>query len=241
MYNRIREAGMSGAGNTCLIEWSAPTGCDWRSEEMWRRASPYWTPQRLRVMRDNAALSTEEEWRSEYLCQSMAPSSSVWLLPEEWDMCRDDSLTPPARPMVVAVESPRGGRGGTVAVGWRDGDTRCVVVTQYANLADAWHDAPKSERTLVGADMAMTPQARARAAAARTKKESSLALTELRRCAPVLLRWSGDDLARQGRDTVVVEDAHNGLRIASSGDTAALRTAAWCVLEMQNIAEPTLA
>jgi hypothetical protein len=116
-----------------------------------------------------------------------------------------------------------------------------VVVTQYANLADAWHDAPKSERTLVGADMAMTPQARARAAAARTKKESSLALTELRRCAPVLLRWSGDDLARQGRDTVVVEDAHNGLRIASSGDTAALRTAAWCVLEMQNTAEPTLA
>ena len=149
LYGNIRSAGLAGRGRVCLIEWSAPDGSDWRDEEVWRAASPLWTPGRLRQMRDKVALNTEDTWRPEYLCQPVNARARPWMLPEEWDACHAPDLVPPSAVDVIAVEEQRGGGGACVAVGWRDEDLRCVLVTRFGSLDEAWAAAPKG-RLLVG-------------------------------------------------------------------------------------------
>ena len=110
LYGNMRSAGLAGRGRVCLIEWSAPEGSDWRDEEVWRAASPLWTPGRLRQMRDKVALNTEDTWRPEYLCQPVnAQGAAV-------DAARGVGRLP--RPRPGAPVCGRRGRGGGAAWWW---------------------------------------------------------------------------------------------------------------------------
>jgi hypothetical protein len=222
------------------MEWSAAPEDDWMSEETWRLASPVWTPGRLKVLRERVQTTAEDGFRPEYLCTSMAASASPWLPVQVFDSCRDRGLVAPERPVVAALEEPRGGRGGVVALGWRDGDTRCVTVAEYGSMEEAWESVPVDCPVLVGASLAGHPEARARAAQLRGRRETSASLGEFRRLVPDQLRWNGDVLGLQVRSVNVTEDAHGTLQVQSGNNTAPLRAAAWAVHHMRDSAEPLL-
>jgi hypothetical protein len=241
LYVRMRGAALAGSYRIGLMEWSAPDGADWRDEEVWRAASPVWTPRRLDAVRTALETYGEDGFRPEYLCQSMAVSAEPWLSPDAFDKLRHRDLELPDMPDVIAVNESRGGRAGVLAVAWLEDGIRCVTVAEYPSMDELWDCAPLSQTTLIGATLWQLPQAQERAAKLRGRKELSESLTEMRRLVQAGdLRWDGDILGQQVRSVPVIEDAHSTLRLGSGGNTAALRTASWALHHLRDSTGPLL-
>ena len=238
LLNRLRDAGMKGAG-VCHIEWSVPRDLDIRDEETWRMASPRWTPQRVRHIRNEIKVQSEHYVRSEYLCQGQVAGEEPWLNLADWEAARA-GLDIPDKPQVAVIEDGRTGEGAAMALAWHDGHRVCVIAHHLPDLEDAWRQAATAQRVRVGVTLAKEPEARALAAKPVGRRETPTALATLRRLLPGGLAWDGDQLAEQMVKVRIRETTQNDLQVLSGAPSALVRCAAWAVQQVREDPEPLL-
>ena len=218
------------------MEWAAPEGADWTSEETWRQAHPYWSPQRLDYLRMQYEVAPPEDFQSQYLCipqvRSKKSDSKALASAERIHEARRNGVQPSGH-VVGAVEDYHGEHTGA-ALCWLDDDGHPVVVgKRFGRLEEgfAWL-AQYANEVLVGMTYRDHPQAQLMGAKGVGSRETNKALPLLRRLFNEhRIGWDGDDLGDQLTAFGVVE--RDGLLKPVAGPSYIIRPAAWAVLQQQ--------
>jgi hypothetical protein len=244
-----------GAGDL-LLEWSAPPDCDIQDPEMWRMGSPYWTPQRERLIAaaaeralagdaegdgDDPRMAVRGQWLNEWTWPQRHDGRGSPLLETGiWDALRTDQDCVGAR-WTVALEDHYGQGGALAAAGeladgsWLLAGWECSSRAEAAARAAELIDELPRVDLVVGATLQADPDVRAVALGA------SAGTTALTRQAVPLLR----ELAAQGRvhwdpadgselaaavERCRVVERQTGLVITGEGRSDLIRAAAWALL-----------
>jgi len=244
----------SGDGDL-LVEWSAPHGSVLDNRDVWRLASPHWTPQRERLIRkryeamqsgevaDPDEPDPEESFRAQWLnewprVRAVEPGKTEPLLPEGlWLSLQDRDLTS-FGPVFVALEDDYGMGAAVCAVARLD-DGRLEL---DGWLRDDWDTAIRDVQQLaayrrirefhVGASLldrlpmdGSLPRARPAAGG-----QTRVGLALFRDLA------QGRQLAHEGKQDLnqaitqaKVREALSGLLLASQGPTHLVRATVWAL------------
>jgi hypothetical protein len=99
MRTKISAALAADDGKTLLMLWGAPSGADESDLQVWKAASPHWTPDREEMLRDKYAAALRGEVDLEFDDQDpMASFRSQYL--NTW-LLRDIERPPPGTPVVT--------------------------------------------------------------------------------------------------------------------------------------------
>jgi hypothetical protein len=220
-------------GEVALFEWSAAEGSDHRDEETWRSASPVWDERRVRFLRRQVGIDSQRVFQSQYLCQPVdaerSTAGEALVDAAAWAACE----APLAIPEVVDVAAVEDnfGRGGALALAWREEETVCVRVT-VAPLADCWALASRAQRVVCGKSLDRTPPATAVAAQGLGWADTASAMSAMRGLVGEnTLRWSGDALVGRG-DVRVARGAGNMLIVLRGQDMTALKVCLWAAAQV---------
>jgi hypothetical protein len=164
-----------------ILEWSAPAGLDLADEEGWRMASPYWTPERERMIRaaldraldasvdvggQDARAGFQTQWLCRWPTEDAGARKGEPLLPEGlWDSLRTDQDCCGTH-WTVAVEDHYGQGGAVAGCGeladgswllWgEEFDSRAQAFAKAVELID---DLPRVD-VIVGATLLGDPDVR---------------------------------------------------------------------------------
>jgi hypothetical protein len=252
-----------GAGDL-LVEWSAPPGCDIADPAMWRMASPYWTPQREKLIAaaaeralagdaegdgDDPQMAVRGQWLNAWIEPQRRDGRGEPLLPQGlWHSLRTDEDCC-GRSWTIVIEDHYGqfasvagcgelADGSWMLAGW-ELESRGDAVTKVAELIDG---LPRVY-LVVGASLLPDPQLAAFASVpvkAATTAQTRQALPLLRELAGQgRVRWDpsdGMELSAALERCRVVE-RQTGLVLAGPERTDLVRAASWALL-FQTQAKP---
>jgi hypothetical protein len=239
-----------------ILEWSAPAGLDLADEEGWRMASPYWTPERERMIRaaldraldasvdvggQDARAGFQTQWLCRWPTEDAGARKGEPLLPEGlWDSLRTDQDCCGTH-WTVAVEDHYGQGGAVAGCGeladgswllWgEEFDSRAQAFAKAVELID---DLPRVD-VIVGATLLGDPDVRdlSHHVIGQTGAQTRQALPLLR------------ELAREGRIHWDPSDGHGltapverafvverqiGLVLVGPERTDLVRAASWALL-----------
>jgi hypothetical protein len=251
-----------GAGDL-LVEWSAPPGCDITDPAMWRMASPYWTPQRERLIAaaadralagdadgdgDDPQMAVRGQWLNAWIEPQRHEGRGDRLLDGgTWDALRTDEDCCGAR-WTIALEDHYGQfaavagcgelpDGSWLLAGW-EFDSRAEAVASVVELIE---DLPRVELVagaslLPDPNLAVLPWPVTPATSVQTRQALPL-LREL--AGQGRVHWDpadGSELAAALERCRVVE-RQTGLVLAGPERTDLVRAAAWALL-FQTQAKP---
>jgi len=242
---------------TLLMLWGAAPDADPGDREVWRSASPYWSPAREAMMVSKYAAAVAGEQDPEFddpdpMRGFMAQFLNVWPMisvrdaPGSVSVTADSwrALTAPGveeAPSAVAVEAWPGG-GVSVAAAWQLEDGRTLVsasshpdVADAAAVAKAWGCRT---RLLVGASLMGDPAFKGMRLKAQTGTVVA-AVTDLTRwiAEGAVVHDGGEHLAAQVTG-VRTKATPTGMRVVSAGAGDAVKAASWAVAAARSKRRP---
>lgn len=142
VLNSLRESGLSGKDDSiCLLEWSAPDGCDLNDPDMWAMSLPalnHTLPES--AVRSAIATDPPAVARTELLCQHVTTMNSA-LDATGWAQGADPSgsVEPYRRDLVAGVDVALDGQhvALVVAAALEDGRVRVEPVASWTSTLDA--------------------------------------------------------------------------------------------------------
>jgi hypothetical protein len=146
VLNQLQGVGEAGTDpSLCLLEWSAPPGCELDDETGWQQANPglgYTVSEA--AIRSSLATDPPEVFRTEVLCQRVANLDSAIDL-DRWEGCADavGSLEAHRGRIAAVFDVAPDGKHATLAVAAPLGDGRARV-----ELAAAWKSTEEARAEL---------------------------------------------------------------------------------------------
>jgi hypothetical protein len=234
--------------------WCADPGADPADPGAWRAASPHWDAERElliadawrhvvsgMVLPDPLERDPVAVFAAQYL--NLWPSVEAgdrvpWLVdPVVWRAARRPGMVPPAEVLAAAVEDDFG-RGGAVAVAWRDGEGRVCVTSQGGPLPDCWARVRDVPRVVCGLSLRDSEQAAAAGASGVGSREVAAGLSVWRDLLESgRLLWDGPDrLDAEGAGITVVPSARTNQLVLRPGQEATVwRAALFAAVEAHNV------
>lgn len=146
VLNQLQEVGRNGTEPTlCLLEWSAPDGCELDDTEAWRHANPGLGHVLYEeAIRASLGVDTPEVFRTEILCQRVKALDAA-IDPGAWKACADKNGTMDGlRDRLALVVDTADGGHTTAAVAGQldDGRVRVEILAAWADPTSALDDLP---------------------------------------------------------------------------------------------------
>jgi Phage Terminase len=157
VLNQLQAVGEAGTDpSLCLLEWSAPPGCELDDVSAWQQANPglgYTVSEA--AIRSAIATDPPEVFRTEVLCQRVANLDSAIDL-ERWEGCADamGSLEAHKGNVAACFDVAPDGKHATLTVAAPLGDGRVRV-----EVTAAWKNTDEARRELPGLLARIRPQA----------------------------------------------------------------------------------
>lgn len=246
MRTRIVDALTRDDGETLILIWAAPPGADVSAPEVWRAASPHWTPARLKMIdaKYQKALAGEVDpdaddpdpmagFCAQYLNQWPLRAREVvrgdeLISADAWSaltVLPDDE----AVPVAAAIESWFG-RGTSLALVYREDSRLVASVSDHADMAaavDALRATAYRGRVIVGKSLMDDPALRKVNRHPSTQMTTSAVADFARLLSEgVMHHDGGEHLTGQVLD-VRTQPGADGARLTSKGRADAVKAAAW--------------
>lgn len=249
MPGRLSAALTVDDGETLLLVWAAQAGSDPADPEVWRAASPHWTPERERMIAAKylAAEAGEVDPQADdpdpmagFVAQYLniwrltgrAEPKGVQLVTEE-DWYDRLALPGDAAPDGAAIESWFTA-GVSLALAWREDKAAIVSVTGHRDLAAAVTALRQSGyrgRVTLGASLADDPAVKGKIRVTPTKASAGAAVADLTRLLTehALQHDGGEHLTGQVL-AVRTQPGTDGPRLVSKERADAVKAAAWAAV-----------
>lgn len=248
MRSRIIDALTRDDGETLILIWAAPPGADVSQPEVWRAASPHWTPARLKMIaaKYEKAVAGEVDpeaddpnpmagFCAQYLNQWPLRARPVvrgeeLVSAEDWSAL---AVLPDVEtvPVSAAIESWFG-RGTSLALAYREDDRVIASVSGHPDMAGAVESLKASGfrgRTTIGKSLMGDPAVRRINRQASTQRTAA-AVEDLARflAEGALHHDGGEHLSTQVLD-VRTQPGPDGARVVSSSRADAVKAAVWAL------------
>lgn len=246
MRSRIIDALTRDDGETLILIWAAPPGADVSSPEVWRAASPHWTPARLKMIdaKYQKALAGEVDpeaddpdpmagFVAQYLNQWPLRARAVvrgdeLISAEAWTalaVLPDDE----AVPVAAAIESWFG-RGTSLALAYREDDRVVVSVSDHPDMSSAVVALRASGfrgRTILGKSLMGDPAVRKVNRQASTQRTPAAVEDFARLLTEGGLHHDGGEHLTSQVLEIRTQPGPDGARLVSKGRADAVKAAAW--------------